>query len=170
MSKRNKNRSAREIVAAKRNELAKAEARAAMKDAQSLPQIAVLTEALADTKTEKLVAKRKFSGPQSFEKRIAKHQAWVAEIVASCDLALSNVEAFEARETYLKDSVTDLITSYLAGDLSKDELEEQAESTVDNMPSLDTNEDLAAIAHAATETRKELTTKVVKENEEEIEA
>ena len=170
MSNRKENRSPQEIVKAMEADLAKAKARAAMKDAESLPEIQVLTETLADVKAEKLVAKRKFSGPQSFKKRLAKHSAWMSEIEAGETLALELVDGFNEQEVYLKAEIARLIGSYTRGDLDATALEIAADRAVEDMPTF--SEDVTYVqnwdeAHRA---RVLLTSKVSKDKEDEAEA
>ena len=164
MTDRKPNRTATEIVAAKQAELDAAVARAALKDAESLPEIQALTSTLADIKAEKLVAKRKFSGPQSFSKRLAKHNAWMDEINAAEELATALVDGFADQELYLKAQITDLIRAYTRGEFDKEALKDEAEDAVKGMPTFSEDVTLVQNWDKARQARVTLTTKVSKED------
>jgi len=172
MSKR-KSRTPQEIAADLQNKADAAKARAALKDAENLSEVQVLSTALAQVKADRLVAKRKFSGPQSFAKRLAKHAAWIDEITAGELLAQNEVEGFENVESYLKIRLADLITSYMASKQTqedRDTLLSGANHAVENMPSVATDSDLVDSYVEARGFRKTLTTKVEKSEEKENEA
>jgi hypothetical protein len=171
MTERKPKRSPQEIVAAKQAELDAAIARAALKDAENLPEIQALTNTLADIKAEKLVAKRKFSGPQSFSKRLAKHCAWMSEIEAAEALATALVEGFEDQENYLKAQITALIRAYTKGDYDQEALEVAADKAVNDMPTFSEDVTLVKNYNDARAARVALTAKASKEDKEnEVEA
>ena len=80
MSER-KQRTPAEIIAETEDKLARLRLKAAKQDAMSNPEIAPLVEQLNELRVNIREAKKGLgTGPQSYDARVAKHQAWISKI------------------------------------------------------------------------------------------
>jgi hypothetical protein len=89
-----------------REKLARMEARAAEKEALANPALKPLLDLIEGQKNARLAVSRKFSGPQSFQNRIAKHEAWVREIECARELASAQVENYDNKLEALSVTLT----------------------------------------------------------------
>ena len=113
MSER-KQRTPAEIIAETEAKLSRLRVKAARQDAQSNPAVAPLLEELEALRKEIREAKKGLGdGPQSFNARVAKHEAWVgkieAERFAAEDILLSATERKAEIEAEIAQVVNGLV-------------------------------------------------------------
>ena len=100
------------------------------------------------------------AGPQSFESRAAKHEAWLEEITAAEDLAELILVQAQERKEYFSSSLASLSQSILDGnDISVDILE-----TLASIPTSPLLEDATIKYGLAHNSRKSLATSTQKES------
>lgn len=104
-------------ISEQKEKLARMEAKAAEKEALANPELKPILSMIEDTKKDRLATSRKFSGPQSFQNRIAKHEAWVREIECARDVATEEVSHYD--EILAKLSAT--LTHAVNGELQIDD-------------------------------------------------
>ena len=104
-------RTAQEILAERKAQLATAEARAAREIAQDTPAAqAILAEIEATTKDLTLARRGFVKGRQNFENRIRSHSMWIAEIEAERTLANANISLFEERKEKLEENLSAVLS------------------------------------------------------------
>jgi len=154
-------RSAQELIEESEARLAKLREKAALDQAKQSPELAPIVEAIQENAAAITESQRGLgSGPQSFESRAAKHEAWLEEINAAEDLAELILAQAQERKDYLSSALASLSQSILDGnDVSVDILETLANIPTSDMLSRAT--DKYAQAHTF---RKSLSTSTPKES------
>ena len=154
-------RSAQELIEESEARLAKLREKAALDQAKQSPELAPIVEAIQENTAAITESQRGLgTGPQSFESRAAKHEAWLEEINAAEDLAELVLAQAQERKDYLTSALASLSQSILDGnDVSVDILETLANIPTSDMLSRAT--DKYAQAHTF---RKSLSTSTPKES------
>jgi len=152
-------RSAQELIEESESRLAKLREKAALDQAKQSPELAPIVEAIQENTAAITESQRGLgSGPQSFESRAAKHEAWLEEITAAEDLAELILAQSQERKDYLSSALATLSQSILEGnDVSVDILE-----TLANIPMSDVLEDAQIKYGLAHNQRKSLSTSTQK--------
>ena len=154
-------RSAQELIEESEARLAKLREKAALDQAKQSPELAPIVEAIQENAAAITESQRGLgAGPQSFESRAAKHEAWLEEISAAEDLAELILAQSQERKEFLSSALASLSQSILDGnDVSVDILETLANIPTSDMLSRAT--DKYAQAHTF---RKSLSTSTQKES------
>ena len=154
-------RSAQELIEESESKLAKLRERAALEQAKQSPELAPIVEAIKENSEAITESQRGLgAGPQSFESRAAKHEAWLEEITAAEDLAELILAQSQERKDYLSSALATMSKSLLNGkDISVDILE-----TLASMPTSDALEDASIKYGLAHNSRKSLATSTQKES------
>ena len=83
-----------------------------MKSLQDHPDIAPMIEKKADLARQINILKRGMGdGPQSFDERIAKHEAWIVRIKAEYASAEGDIKALEIELETLKTEITEAMVT-----------------------------------------------------------
>ena len=154
-------RSAQELIEESEARLAKLREKAALDQAKQSPELAPIVEAIQENTAAITESQRGLgAGPQSFESRAAKHEAWLEEINAAEDLAELILAQAQERKEYLSSSLASLSQSILDGnDVAVDILE-----TLASIPTSDMLEDATIKYGLAHNSRKSLSTSTLKES------
>ena len=154
-------RSAQELIEESEARLAKLREKAALEQAKQSPELAPIVDAIKENAAAITESQRGLgAGPQSFESRAAKHEAWLEEITAAEDLAELILAQAQERKDYLSSALATLSQSILEGnDVSVDILE-----TLANIPMSDALEDAEIKYGLAHNQRKSLSTTTPKES------
>jgi len=154
-------RSAQELIEESEARLAKLREKAALEQAKQSPELAPIVDAIKENSAAITESQRGLgAGPQSFESRAAKHEAWLEEITAAEDLAELILAQAQERKEYLSSALATLSQSVLEGnDVSVDILE-----TLANIPMSDALEDAEIKYGLAHNQRKSLSTSTQKES------
>ena len=154
-------RSAQELIEESEARLAKLREKAALDQAKQSPELAPIVDAIKENSAAITESQRGLgAGPQSFESRAAKHEAWLEEITAAEDLAELILAQAQERKEYLSSALATLSQSVLEGnDVSVDILE-----TLANIPMSDALEDAQIKYGLAHNQRKSLSTSTQKES------
>ena len=131
-------RSAQELIEESEAKLAKLREKAAFEQAKQSPELAPIVEAIKENSEAITESQRGLgAGPQSFESRAAKHEAWLEEITAAEDLAELILAQAQERKDYLASALAYMAQSVFDGkDISVDILK-----TLASMPTSDVLED-----------------------------
>jgi len=154
-------RSAQELIEESEARLTKLREKAALDQAKQSPELAPIVDAIKENSAAITESQRGLgAGPQSFESRAAKHEAWLEEITAAEDLAELILAQAQERKEYLSSALATLSQSVLEGnDVSVDILE-----TLANIPMSDALEDAEIKYGLAHNQRKSLSTSTQKES------
>ena len=154
-------RSAQELIEESEARLAKLREKAALDLAKQSPELAPIVDAIKENSAAITESQRGLgSGPQSFESRAAKHEAWLEEINAAEDLAELILAQSQERKDYLSSALASLSQSILDGnDVSIDILE-----TLASIPTSPVLEDATIKYGQAHNQRKSLSTSTPKES------
>jgi len=154
-------RSAQELIEESEARLAKLREKAALEQAKQSPELAPIVEAIKENSAAITESQRGLgAGPQSFESRAAKHEAWLEEITAAEDLAELILAQSQERKDYLSSALATMSQDILDGkDISVDILE-----TLANIPISDVLEDAQIKYGLAHNQRKSLSTSTPKES------
>jgi len=154
-------RSAQELIEESEARLAKLREKAALDQAKQSPELAPIVDAIKENSAAITESQRGLgSGPQSFESRAAKHEAWLEEITAAEDLAELILAQAQERKEYLSSALASMSQSILEGnDVSVDILD-----TLANIPMSDALEDAEIKYGLAHNQRKSLSTSTQKES------
>ena len=154
-------RSAQELIEESEARLAKLREKAALDQAKQSPQRAPIVDAIKENSAAITESQRGLgAGPQSFESRAAKHEAWLEEISAAEDLAELILAQSQERKEYLSSALATLSQSILEGnDVSVDILD-----TLANIPTSPVLEDATIKYGQAHNQRKSLSTSTPKES------
>jgi len=154
-------RSAQELIEESEARLAKLREKAALDQAKQSPELAPIVDAIKENSAAITESQRGLgSGPQSFESRAAKHEAWLEEITAAEDLAELILAQAQERKEYLSSALASMSQSILEGnDVSVDILD-----TLANIPMSDALEDAQIKYGLAHNQRKSLSTSTQKES------
>jgi len=154
-------RSAQELIEESEARLAKLREKAALDQAKQSPELAPIVDAIKENSAAITESQRGLgSGPQSFESRAAKHEAWLEEITAAEDLAELILAQAQERKEYLSYALASMSQSILEGnDVSVDILD-----TLANIPMSDALEDAQIKYGLAHNQRKSLSTSTQKES------
>ena len=154
-------RSAQELIEESEARLAKLREKAALDQAKQSPELAPIVDAIKENSAAITESQRGLgSGPQSFESRAAKHEAWLEEITAAEDLAELILAQAQERKEYFSSALATLSQSVLEGnDVSVDILD-----TLANIPMSDALEDAQIKYGLAHNQRKSLSTSTQKES------
>ena len=154
-------RSAQELIEESEARLAKLREKAALEQAKQSPELAPIVEAIKENSAAITESQRGLgAGPQSFESRAAKHEAWLEEITAAEDLAELILAQSQERKDYLSSALATMSQDILDGkDISVDILE-----TLANIPISDALEDAQIKYGLAHNQRKSLSTSTQKES------
>jgi len=152
-------RSAQELIEESEARLAKLREKAALEQAKQSPELAPIVEAIKENSAAITESQRGLgAGPQSFESRAAKHEAWLVEITAAEDLAELILAQSQERKDYLSSALATMSQDILDGkDISVDILE-----TLANIPMSDVLEDAKIKYGQAHNQRKTLSTSTQK--------
>ncbi len=153
-------RSAQELIEESEARIAKLREKAALDQAKQSPELAPIVEAIKENSEAITESQRGLgAGPQSFESRAAKHEAWLEEITAAENLAELILVQAQERKEYFSSSLASLSQSILDGnDISVDILETLA--SIPTSPLLEDATIKYGLAHnscksLATSTQKE---------------
>ena len=154
-------RSAQELIEESEARIAKLREKAALDQAKQSPELAPIVEALQENSAAITESQRGLgAGPQSFESRAAKHEAWLEEITAAEDLAELILAQSQERKEYLSSALATLSQSVLEGnDVSVDILD-----TLANIPTSPVLEDATIKYGLAHNQRKSLSTSTPKDS------
>ena len=154
-------RSAQELIEESEARLAKLREKAALDQAKQSPELAPIVDAIKENSAAITESQRGLgAGPQSFESRAAKHEAWLEEITAAEDLAELILAQAQERKEYLSSALASMSQSILEGnDVSVDILD-----TLANIPMSDALEDAQIKYGLAHNQRKSLSTSTQKES------
>jgi hypothetical protein len=154
-------RSAQELIEESEARLTKLREKAALDLAKQSPELAPIVDAIKENSAAITESQRGLgSGPQSFESRAAKHEAWLEEINAAEDLAELILAQSQERKDYLSSALASLSQSILDGnDVSIDILE-----TLASIPTSPVLEDATIKYGQAHNQRKSLSTSTPKES------
>jgi len=154
-------RSAQELIEESEARLAKLREKAALEQAKQSPELAPIVDAIKENSAAITESQRGLgAGPQSFESRAAKHEAWLEEITAAEDLAELILAQAQERKEYLSSALASMSQSILEGnDVSVDILD-----TLANIPMSDALEDAQIKYGLAHNQRKSLSTPTQKES------
>jgi len=154
-------RSAQELIEESEARLTKLREKAALDLAKQSPELAPIVDAIKENSAAITESQRGLgSGPQSFESRAAKHEAWLEEINAAEDLAELILAQAQERKDYLSSALASLSQSILDGnDVSIDILE-----TLASIPTSPVLEDATIKYGQAHNQRKSLSTSTPKES------
>ena len=154
-------RSAQELIEESEARLAKLREKAALEQAKQSPELAPIVDAIKENSAAITESQRGLgAGPQSFESRAAKHEAWLEEITAAEDLAELILAQAQERKEYLSSALASMSQSILEGnDVSVDILD-----TLANIPMSDALEDAQIKYGLAHNQRKSLSTSTQKES------
>tara|TARA_Y100000034_G_C6644571_1_gene281899 strand:+ start:124 stop:612 length:489 start_codon:yes stop_codon:yes gene_type:complete len=154
-------RSAQELIEESEARLAKLREKAALEQAKQSPELAPIVDAIKENAAAITESQRGLgAGPQSFESRAAKHEAWLEEISAAEDLAELILAQAQERKEYLSSALASMSQSILEGnDVSVDILD-----TLANIPMSDALEDAQIKYGLAHNQRKSLSTSTQKES------
>jgi hypothetical protein len=116
MSER-KQRTPAEIIAETEDKLSRLKIKAAKQDALSNPEVAPLVEELEDLRVSIREAKKGLGdGPQSFNARVAKHEAWIAKIEALRFDAEDTLSSAEQRKIEIEADIAQTINGLVSKD------------------------------------------------------
>ena len=154
-------RSAQELIEESEARLTKLREKAALDQAKQSPELAPIVDAIKENSAAITESQRGLgAGPQSFESRAAKHEAWLEEITAAEDLAELILAQAQERKEYLSSALASMSQSILEGnDVSVDILD-----TLANIPMSDALEDAQIKYGLAHNQRKSLSTSTQKES------
>ena len=111
-----KQRTPQEIIAETEAKLVRLQERAAKAEAKSNPAVAHLNEQLETVNKDIREARKGLgSGPQSFDARIAKHEAWIEKIEDSRQDAQELLGLAEAQKPALMSEIASVISSLVSG-------------------------------------------------------
>ena len=138
MNDRKKRRSAQEILAERKEQVARAEARAAREIAQETPAARIiLSEIEANNKALSLARRGFVKGRQNFDNRVKSHTLWITEIEAERDLANASISLLEERKERMDNAL-----SVVLGTVSGGEEPEEAEVEALIYAAIDESDDL----------------------------
>tara|TARA_R110000751_G_scaffold37364_3_gene90584 strand:- start:571 stop:939 length:369 start_codon:yes stop_codon:yes gene_type:complete len=116
MSER-KQRTPAEIIAETEDKLSRLRIKAAKQDALSTPEVAPLVEELEDLRVSIREAKKGLGdGPQSFNARVAKHEAWISKIEALRFDAEDTLSSAEQRKIEIEADIAQTINGLVSKD------------------------------------------------------
>lgn len=102
-------RTPEEIANDLREQLAKAEAKAAIANAENDPALSPVVEALSAIKDALTEARKGFnSGPQSYKQRILSHSAWLDEIEAFKSANEAAIKVLTAERSRIQEGLSNL--------------------------------------------------------------
>ena len=108
-------RTPQEIIAETEAKLVRLQERAAKAEAKSNPAVAHLNEQLETVNKDIREARKGLGdGPQSFDARIAKHEAWIEKIEDSRQDAQELLGLAEAQKTALMSEISSVISSLVS--------------------------------------------------------
>jgi len=111
-----KQRTPQEIIAETQAKLVRLQERAAKAEAKSNPAVAHLNEQLETVNKDIREARKGLGdGPQSFNARIEKHEAWISKIEDSRLDAEELLGLAEAQKTALMTEIQTVISSLVSG-------------------------------------------------------
>ena len=109
MSER-KQRTPAEIIAETEAKLSRLRVKAAKQDAMSNPAVAPLVEELDALRIEIREARKGLGdGPQSFNARVSKHEAWIEKIEVLRDEAQDSLLSAEGRKTEIETEIAQVV-------------------------------------------------------------
>jgi capsule polysaccharide export protein KpsE/RkpR len=109
MSER-KQRTPAEIIAETEAKLSRLRVKQAKQDAMSNPAVAPLVEELDALRKDIREAKKGLGdGPQSFNARVAKHDAWIVKIEAEREAATETLDLAESRKTEIESEIASVV-------------------------------------------------------------
>ena len=109
MSER-KQRTPAEIIAETEAKLSRLRVKAAKQDAMSNPAVAPLVEELDALRIEIREARKGLGdGPQSFNARVAKHEAWISKIEDLRSEASDTLSSAEQRKTEIETEIASVV-------------------------------------------------------------
>ena len=154
-------RSAQELIEESEARLAKLREKAALDQAKQSPELAPIVEAIQEETAAITESQRGLgSGPQSFESRAAKHEAWLEEINAAEDLAELILAQAQERKEYLSTFLASMSQSMLEGN----DVSLEIAGILGNIPVSDALEDATIKYGLAHNSRKSLSTSTLKES------
>ena len=116
MSER-KQRTPAEIIAETEAKLSRLRVKAARQDAKSNPAVAPLLEELEALRKEIREAKKGLGdGPQSFNARAAKHEAWILKIEVEREAAEETLSSATERKTEIEAEITQVVNGLVVTD------------------------------------------------------
>ena len=116
MSER-KQRTPAEIIAETEAKLSRLRVKAARQDAKSNPAVAPLLEELEALRKEIREAKKGLGdGPQSFNARVAKHDAWILKIEVERETAEETLSSATERKTQIEAEITQVVNGLVVTD------------------------------------------------------
>lgn len=146
-------RTAQELIEEQEQRLEKLREKASLDQAKQSPELASIVDAIKQETSAITESQRGLgAGPQSFDARAQKHEAWLDEISKAEKLAELVLDNATERKAYLSDALSTLSESLASGtDISVDILE-----TLASMPSSAELEDAKFSYEAAHSFRKSL--------------
>jgi len=116
MSER-KQRTPAEIIAETEAKLSRLRVKAARQDAKSNPAVAPLLEELEALRKEIREAKKGLGdGPQSFNARAAKHEAWILKIEVEREAAEETLSSATERKTEIEAEIAQVVNGLVGTD------------------------------------------------------
>ena len=116
MSER-KQRTPAEIIAETEAKLSRLRVKAARQDAKSNPAVAPLLEELEALRKEIREAKKGLGdGPQSFNARAAKHEAWIVKIEVEREAAEETLSSATERKTEIEAEIAQVVNGLVGTD------------------------------------------------------
>jgi len=151
-------RTVEQMIEAGKANLAKLEARAALKAAQSNPALAPLVAALAALKLGRSQAGQVLStgtnSPQAADNRIRVHDLWIAEIEAKRARCEATVAEGDALETRYGEALSFLAGGMIDGTIPESDAADTVQALMAEAEGSSTVPELQAAEDAATEYRK----------------
>ena len=112
-----KQRTPAEIIAETEAKLARLKVKQAKQDAKSNPAVAPLMEELDGLRKDIREARKGLGdGPQSFNARVAKHEAWIDKIEAEREAAQDTLASAETRKSEIEALIAETINGLVASD------------------------------------------------------
>ena len=153
-------RTPQQMIEEQEARLDKLKEKAALDAAKQSPELVEIVEAIQqETKAIQEAQRGLGSGPQSFDARIEKHNAWIGELEAASDLSTVILFSSTERKDYLSDALSSLsIAVSLGKDISVEVLE-----VLDSIPSSASLSNAQATYEQAHSHRKAVTNSKKKE-------
>ena len=154
-------RTAQELIEEQEQRLNKLREKASLDQAKQSPELASIVDAIKQETAAITESQRGLgAGPQSFDARASKHEAWIDEISKAEKLAELVLDNATERKAYLSDALSTLSESLASGtDISVDILE-----TLASMPSSAELEDAQFSYETAHSFRKSLSSSSQKDS------
>lgn len=112
-----KQRTPAEIIAETEAKLARLKVKQAKQDAKSNPAVAPLMEELDGLRKDIREARKGLGdGPQSFNARVAKHEAWIDKIEVERMAAQDTLASAETRKSEIEALIAETINGLVASD------------------------------------------------------